>query len=260
MQIGKRDFAQSMHTVHHTSYFIVFLLHKHPNETTLTEWAFVWLCVRAVAAVQCEVCTQRTAACDCQSYDSFRNSWSSNVVTLPSPSEFNFISPCLSCSAILLSHPPTEAPTFIILDLKVSHQNPYYLPVPHSFLSELLVSHVDLKLAEEKEVCDNITQWQTSKKKEGSCIKKADRFRQHLQILQLQKSPLNAFISIYGRSQKKKGGKWIEKDADDTGMRTKAKQLEVKTERMTESDTTVMWGWKNVAYTRPVSWFYYYLR
>lgn len=174
MQIGKRDFAQSMHTVHLTSYFIVLLLHKHPNETTLTEWAFVWLCVRAVAAVQCEVCTQRTAACDCQSYDSFRNSWSSNVVTLPSPSEFNFISPCLSCSAILLSHPPTEALTFIILDLKVSHQIPYYLPVPHSFLSELLVSHVDLKLAEEKEVCDNITQWHTSKKKkEGSCIKKS---------------------------------------------------------------------------------------
>lgn len=128
-QIGKRDFAQSMHTVHHTSYFIVVLLHKHPNETTLTEWALVWLCVRAVAALQCEVCTQRTAACDCQSYDSFRNSWSSSVVTLPFPSEFNFISPCLSCRSISLSHPPSELLTFILLflALKVSHQIPYYL-------------------------------------------------------------------------------------------------------------------------------------
>lgn len=113
------------------------------------------LCVRAVAALQCEVCTQRTAACDCQSYDSFKNSWSSSVVTLPFPSKFNFISPCLSCRAILPSHPQTKPLTFIILALKVSHQIPYYLSVPHSLLSALLVSHVDLKLEEEKEVSDN---------------------------------------------------------------------------------------------------------
>lgn len=42
------------------------------------------VCVRVSAAVQCEVCTQRPAACDCQSYDSFGNSWSSSTAITPS--------------------------------------------------------------------------------------------------------------------------------------------------------------------------------
>lgn len=95
-----------MQAVHYTLYLRVFVLHTHQNEATPTEWAFVWLCVRAVAALQCEVCTQRTAACDCQSYDSCRISWSSSAVTLPSPSQFGFISPLRSCAAMLPSPPP----------------------------------------------------------------------------------------------------------------------------------------------------------
>lgn len=42
------------------------------------------VCVRVSAAVQCEVCTQRPAACDCQSYDSFGNLWSSSTAITPS--------------------------------------------------------------------------------------------------------------------------------------------------------------------------------
>lgn len=192
------------------------------------------LCVRAVAALQCEVCTQRTAACDCQSYDSFKNSWSSSVVTLPFPSEFNFISPCLSCRAILPSHPQTEPLTFIILALNVSHQIPYYLSVPHSLLSALLVSHVDLKLEEEKEVSDN-----------------------HHAVTDKQKKKALASLSMEGVERKKENNEWESCRWQEWEQKQSSSRWR---QRMTESDTTVMWGWKNVAYTRPVSWFYYYLR
>lgn len=41
-------------------------------------------CVCVSAAVQCEVCTQTPQACDCQSYDSFKNSWLSSTAIIPS--------------------------------------------------------------------------------------------------------------------------------------------------------------------------------
>lgn len=102
--------------------------------------------------------------------------------------------------------------------MRVSHQIPQYLSVPRALLFDLLDSRLDRKLAEEKQVCDNhhaVTDEQKRRKKKGFCIKKkkkkADRLRQDLHILQLQKAPFDALhfsLSMAGaKRKKKKGGK-----------------------------------------------------
>lgn len=69
------------------------------------------VCVCVSTAVQHEVCTQEPAACDCQSYDPFRNSWASSTAIIASPpsptASFSPpLPPCvclsLSCSSTLL--------------------------------------------------------------------------------------------------------------------------------------------------------------
>lgn len=66
--------------VQHTNLYIVMLINA--------VWFWASLCLSvymcAFAAVQCEVCTQRPAACDCQSYDSFGNSWASSSAIIAS--------------------------------------------------------------------------------------------------------------------------------------------------------------------------------
>lgn len=131
----------------------------HTPKWSHTDWVSVCLtvCVRAVAALQCEVCTQRTAACDCQSYDSCRISWSSSAVTLPFPPRASSALSRRSCAA-MLPPPPKPNLILIIFDLKVSYWVTGYRYLPLSGLWALLVSRVDPKLVEQKKKkksCDN---------------------------------------------------------------------------------------------------------
>ena len=61
-------------------------LWSHSDSERACVCVCTWVCVST--AVQCEVCTQRPAACDCQSYDSFGNSWASSaaIIACPPPS------------------------------------------------------------------------------------------------------------------------------------------------------------------------------
>lgn len=250
-----------MQAVHYTLYLRVFVLRTHQNEVTPTEWAFVWLCVRAVAALQCEVCTQRTAACDCQSYDSCRISWSSSTVTLPSLSQFGFISQLRSCAAMLPSPPPQTKPLILIIfDLKVSCQVRGYHYVPHSGLCALLVSHVDPKLVE-----------QQKKKKEKKIMwyhhvmsDKQKKRLLHQKTFADFATPESSFeyiyLHIWQESWEERWNLKGEKSADDKWEQKQSGGRRRQREWRRESDTTIMWGPKNAASTRPVSWFYYYLR
>lgn len=93
----------------------------------------VGLCV-CVSAVQCEVCTQRPAACDCQSYDSFRNSWSSSTATIPSlPFSFPQLFPSFNSSISVQNQQCLLQLALFpwIYSLPAPDQTPYF----HSWLS-----------------------------------------------------------------------------------------------------------------------------